>query len=168
MEEWRRLRDFGLKLHQERQNVARDMQQLGERFRSASDNFAKANRYLQELEAARQSFQLELAACDGAQQRELELKLWTIEELAFVHGGKRWLFLNATLRIHRVLRMNEAFLDLLNDLAVQVQRTLQASLDLLRCFARGDQPDRCLWAEFQQAANRLAHPYKVYQELQQQ
>ena len=89
-----------------------------------------------------------------------------MDELALVHGGKRRLYLNATVRIYRILRMNQDFLELLNELAVQVQRTLQAALDLLRCFARGVEPDRHLWAEFQQAANRLGHPYKVYQELQ--
>lgn len=166
IEEWRRLRDYGLALHQERQNVARDLELLGRKFHSASDNFAKANQYLQQLEAVRQSVQQELAAHEGAKLRELEVELWSMDELALVHGGKRRLYLGATLRIYSIIRMNESFLELLDDLAFQVQRTLLSSLDLLRCFARGDQPDRHLWAEFQQAANRLAHPYKVYQELQ--
>lgn len=167
IEEWRCLRDFGLALHRERQNVARDVERLASKFFSASDNFAKASQYLDQLATVRQSVQLELDASQGAKKRELELELWEIDDLTLSHGRKRSLFLNATVRIYNILRMNESFQELLNDLAIQVQRTLQAALDLLRCFARGDRPDRHLWAEFQQAANRLAHPYRVYQELQQ-
>lgn len=166
VEEWRRLRDFGLALHRERQNVARDLERLGAKFHSASENFAKATKYLQDLATIRQSLELDRDACEGARQRALELKLWEIDDLALTHGRKRSLYLRATLRIYGVLRMNESFQELLNELAVHVQSTLRAGLDVIRCLSRGHQVDRHLWAEFQQAANRLAHPHKIYQELQ--
>lgn len=165
LEERRRLRDYGLALHAERENVARDLVRLGRKFELASENHANAHDYVNQLEQARLRLAYDLPVHEGLQFRRLEVERSEVRLLLFEHSRKRDLYRRDTLRIYTILRLNENFLRLLEELAVQVRATLLSSLDLLRCFARGEEPAGYLWSEFRQACGRLAHPYQLYQQL---
>lgn len=165
VEEWQRLLDFGLKVHAERMHVIQDLGQLGQKFELASSNHAKAYEYVKQLEQIHAQTSQTLQNQDGLQLRESEIKLAEVERLIREHRLKRKLFQNATVRIYEILRLNEIFLEFLEELAQNTRAALISSLDLLRCYARGEEPPKYLLAEYRQACGRLCHPLRIYQQI---
>ena len=165
VEEWQRLLDFGLRLHAERTHVIQDLGQLAKKFELASTNHAKAYEYVKQLEQIQAQTSQTLQNQDGLQLRESEIKLAEVERLIHEHRLKRKLFENATVRIYGILRLNEIFLEFLEELAQNTRATLISSLDLLRYYARGEEPPKYLLGEYRQACGRLCHPLRIYQQL---
>ena len=171
---WRRLHDFGLRLGQECQNILIDIHKLSKKFEQACLNHEKAAEYTTQLDALRQSVvaQIQQADCDGLRQRQLQVELWELEELIQVHQGKRRLYLQASIRIFRILRKNEDFWELLREMQGHVRDALESAINVLEFHARpqanSSSPPAFVMAEFHKATNRLGHPHKVYQEIRQE
>lgn len=164
---WRRLRDFGLKLQAERNQVLGDSARLSQRFHKAADNFARASTYLTDLAEVRRRAE-PVAAAEGLSARRAQIELAEIDRLTQEHLGKRELFLQATGRIYRILRKNDAYLELLEELSDQTSATLACTLRILRCQAQGQEIPRYLLGEFRQATGRLSHPARLYQKIYEQ
>lgn len=156
VQEWRRLKDLGLRLHQERHAIAVDSGRLHQRFQRAADNFEKATVFLEQLDTE----------CQKIRGLGSTFELERLTGLVRQHRLKRELFFQATLALYRTLRRNDAYLELVKQLAQQVEAGLQASLDQLRHLARGEKPPAFLTAEFRAAMGRLAHPAQVYREIE--
>ena len=169
--EWRRLHDFGRRLRQECQNIRTDIHKLSKKFEQACLNQEKAAEYTTQLDALRQSVVAQIQQEAGLRQRQLEVELWELEELIQVHQGKRRIYLQASVRIFRILRMNDDFWELLFEMQGHVRDALESSLNLLEFYAgpqgNSSSPPVFMMAEFHKATNRLGHPYKVYQEIRQ-
>ena len=148
VEQWVRLRDFGLRLHQERQVIADDVRRLSQKFEMACDNHAKASDYLRQLRELR-----------GDQED------WELDDLCRVHEGKRRLYLQAARRIYAILRLNELFQMMLAEMAEDIHHALHASLDLLRAQVAGQPADRFAQNEFAGACGRLQSYLKLYEQV---
>jgi hypothetical protein len=152
IEEWRRLRDFGLRIHSERECIAQDMQKLQKKFELACENHDKASRYLQQLTQIRA-------------QTHAQLEIWELEDQLRIHQKKRHLYLHAAKRIFGILRMNELFELMLREMADHIQHALHSSLDILRDLAEGRQPERHLESEFARACGQMHSYRKLYEQV---
>lgn len=152
IEEWRRLIDFGMRVHAERQCIAKDLERLKQKYVLASDNHQKATYYCKLLAEYRDE-----ATCPA--------EIWELEDQLRINGQKRNLYLRTTTRIYGILRMNEIFELMLSEMADHIQHALHASLDIMRAMAEGRPPERHLENEFAQACGRLHSYRKLYEQV---
>ncbi len=141
-----------MRVDQERQCIAQDLQKLKQKFEMACENHSKATRYLQQLAEIRTKAQS-------------PAEIWELEDLLQVHRGKRHLYLEASKRIYGILRLNELFQLMLSEMADHIHHALHASLDILRALADGRSPERHLETEFAQACGRLHSYRKLYEQV---
>ncbi|MBS2039664.1 hypothetical protein JST97_32060 [bacterium] len=166
IEEWRRLRDFGLKVHEERNHLARDTRRLHERLERAHRNYAKATNYLALLEEFRCRKLEEMSRLEGPALRQAEVLMEETRLALQLHSLRRDLFSLLSGRIAGILCLNQVWSQMLADLSEHVREALQASLDIMRCYARKENPPSYLMGEWRRALGKLQHPARIYQELQ--
>jgi hypothetical protein len=95
-----------------------DVVSLNKRMIVAAQNEEKAAHYVLELEEARKSIELKLAATDpkSLDARTLASDLSDIKRLIWEHGGKLRLYSNAEDRLATIIKMNNNFLEIMNNL----------------------------------------------------
>lgn len=152
VEEWLRLRDFGLRIHQERVAISEDIQRLSQKFEQACTNHQKASDYLRQLEQLRS-------------QTNTWQEQWELEDLFRTHDARRHLYLQAAKRIYAILGLNHLFQLMLGEMTEHIHHALHSSLDMARALAAGQSPDRQSQQEFAQACGRLQSYQKLYEQV---
>jgi len=95
-----------------------DIVSLNKRMIVAAQNEEKAAQYVLELEETRKSLEQKLAATDpkSIDARTLSSNLSDIKRLIWEHGGKLRLYSNAEDRLATIIKMNNNFLETMNNL----------------------------------------------------
>jgi hypothetical protein len=131
-----RVREVGSfldRMESEVENVRQDISRLNKKMLLASSNKEKAAQYILQLKDIEKQLDTELAAMteNNLAKREKQTELDEVRRLISEHGGKLRLYANADERIHSIVKMNNNFLELLNNLHNNMQNMYDSGQEVL-------------------------------------
>ena len=132
-----RVREVGSfldRMESEVENVRQDISRLNKKMLMATQNKEKAAQYILQLKEIEKQLTVEVEAM-GAEgtvaKREKQTELDEVRRLISEHGGKLRLYANADERIHSIVKMNNNFLELLNNLHNNMQNMYDSGQEVL-------------------------------------
>lgn len=132
-----RVREVGSfldRMESEVENVRQDISRLNKKMLLANQNKEKAAQYILQLKEIEKQLQSELDAM-GTEvtlaKREKQTELDEVKRLIGEHGGKLRLYANADERINSIVKMNNNFLELLNNLHNNMQNMYDSGQEVL-------------------------------------
>lgn len=132
-----RVREVGSfldRMESEVENVRQDIQRLNKKMLLANQNKEKAAQYILQLKDIEKQLDTEVQAM-GAEvtlaKREKQTELDEVRRLIGEHGGKLRLYANADERINSIVKMNNNFLELLNNLHNNMQNMYDSGQEVL-------------------------------------
>lgn len=132
-----RVREVGSfldRMESEVENVRQDIQRLNKKMLLANQNKEKAAQYILQLKDIEKQLDSEVQAM-GAEvtlaKREKQTELDEVRRLIGEHGGKLRLYANADERINSIVKMNNNFLELLNNLHNNMQNMYDSGQEVL-------------------------------------
>lgn len=110
-----------------------DIISLNKRMIVAAQNEEKAAHYVLELEEARKTIEQKLGATDSKSldARTLASDLSDIKRLIWEHGGKLRLYSNAEDRLATIIKMNNNFLEIMNNLYANMTSLYESGTEVL-------------------------------------
>lgn len=131
-----RVREVGSfldRMESEVENVRQDISRLNKKMLLASQNKEKAAQYILQLKEIESQLSAEVDAMveNNLAKREKQTELDEVRRLVSEHGGKLRLYANADERIHSIVKMNNNFLELLNNLHNNMQNMYDSGQEVL-------------------------------------
>lgn len=132
-----RVREVGSfldRMESEVENVRQDISRLNKKMLLANQNKEKAAQYILQLKEIEVQLHAELDAMGPEvtlAKREKQTELDEIRRTIGEHGGKLRLYANADERIHSIVKMNNNFLELLNNLHTNMQNMYDSGQEVL-------------------------------------
>lgn len=132
-----RVREVGSfldRMESEVENVRQDISRLNKKMLMAAQNKEKAAQYILQLKEIEKHLSEEVDALGPdttVAKREKQTELDEVRRLIGEHGGKLRLYANADERIHSIVKMNNNFLELLNNLHNNMQNMYDSGQEVL-------------------------------------
>ena len=132
-----RVREVGSfldRMESEVENVRQDISRLNKKMLMAAQNKDKAAHYIFQLKEIEKLLTAEVEAMGAdttVAKREKQTELDEVRRLISEHGGKLRLYANADERIHSIVKMNNNFLELLNNLHNNMQNMYDSGQEVL-------------------------------------
>jgi hypothetical protein len=132
-----RVREVGSfldRMESEVENVRQDIQRLNKKMLLANQNKEKAAQYILQLKEIEKQLDNEVQAMGSEvtlAKREKQTELDEVRRLIGEHGGKLRLYANADERINSIVKMNNNFLELLNNLHNNMQNMYDSGQEVL-------------------------------------
>lgn len=132
-----RVREVGSfldRMESEVENVRQDISRLNKKMLMATQNKEKAAQYILQLKEIEKQLTAEVDAMGTettVAKREKQTEVDEVRRLISEHGGKLRLYANADERIHSIVKMNNNFLELLNNLHNNMQNMYDSGQEVL-------------------------------------
>lgn len=132
-----RVREVGSfldRMESEVENVRQDISRLNKKMLMATQNKEKAAQYILQLKEIEKQLTAEVEAMGSettVAKREKQTELDEVRRIISEHGGKLRLYANADERIHSIVKMNNNFLELLNNLHNNMQNMYDSGQEVL-------------------------------------